>query len=124
MKKKKSKEPKGIKKILRKQNRFQDVLGDDGMRTYKLIFDQNNTKEVNEFLKDDFIRALWPIFCEFSEESFYFKAEKEIKKSTDSKAIKKDKTTTAKSKKSSPKTDNTKLPRARGEVLTDLKPTL
>jgi hypothetical protein len=39
-------------------------LGMNGMRRYKLIFDNNNRELVNEFFTDPFIQRLWPTVLE------------------------------------------------------------
>ncbi|CDW79075.1 UNKNOWN [Stylonychia lemnae] len=96
----------------KKDNQFHRVLGEEGMLLYKIIFDKNRTETVHQFLNDDFIRGLWPLFIQFSDEQFYFKEEVEQEKpSKKTKAIKKN-------------DENKKPKRPRSEVLNDLSPTL
>jgi hypothetical protein len=42
-----------------KTSRIYLALGDEGMVTYKTIFDNNNKSQVTKFFLDDIIRKLW-----------------------------------------------------------------
>ncbi|CDW84545.1 UNKNOWN [Stylonychia lemnae] len=98
--------------FIKKDNIFNQVLGEEGMQIYKLVFDQNRTETVDQFLQDDFIRTLWPLFIQYSEQKFFF-----IEKSEDEKPAQKTKVIKKGLK-------NGKVRKSRSQVLNELKPTL
>ena len=49
-------------------------LGDDGMKLYKLIFDNNSKEQVELFFFDDLIQNLWPSILPLLSFELCFKA--------------------------------------------------
>lgn len=49
------------------------ALGEEGIRIFRKVFENNNKELIDEFFNDSFIRKVWPTIMKNSRYEYYFK---------------------------------------------------